>query len=85
MNEKHEKLTVDQAGELLPLKVSTIRTFCRQGRIPSIKLGKSYFIDMEVIIGLLDGSIDVGPPPARELDETPAADELPEAGTPDEV
>ena len=72
-----EKLTVDQAAEILPLKASTIRTFCRQGRIPSVRLGKSYFVDMETIISLLDGSLEVGPPPA--------VDEVPEAGSTDEV
>lgn len=74
---KNEKLTVDQAAEHLPLKASTIRTFCRQGRIPSIKLGKSYFVDMSTIVALLDGSLEVGPPPAR--------DEVPESSGPDEV
>jgi PAS domain S-box-containing protein/excisionase family DNA binding protein len=34
----------EEIAELMGIKISTIRTYCKEGKIPSIKIGRSYYI-----------------------------------------
>ncbi len=49
-----EILTLDEVAEMLNLRVSTIRKYCREGKIPCIKIGKSYRIDKKDLIKFLN-------------------------------
>jgi excisionase family DNA binding protein len=44
---KIQVYSVEQAAEILGAKPSTIRTYCREGKIPALKIGRSYRIAEE--------------------------------------
>ncbi len=45
--------TVKEAGKILNTKTSTVRTYCREGKIPAIKIGRGYRIAKEDLEGWL--------------------------------
>ncbi|MCP4677743.1 MAG: helix-turn-helix domain-containing protein [Deltaproteobacteria bacterium] len=53
--------TVEEAAVLLKLKPSTIRTYCRDDRIPCIRFGTNYRIRESTINKLIAGTLKVGP------------------------
>ena len=49
-----EFLTTRQVAELLKLSEATVRKWCREGRLPAVKLGKSYRIRRSDLDRLFD-------------------------------
>lgn len=39
--------TVEEAARIFNTKPSTVRTYCREGKIPAIKIGRGYLIDQK--------------------------------------
>jgi len=50
--------TVDEAADLLKTKTSTVRTYCREGKIPAIKVGRGYRIAEADLLKWLDKQRD---------------------------
>jgi excisionase family DNA binding protein len=49
-----EWLTVDEVAEMLGLHVKTVRGYAREGRLPAVRIGKSYRIaraDLDAFVG----------------------------------
>ncbi len=45
--------TVEEAAKILKAKISTVRTYCREGKIPAIKIGRGYRIAKADLAGWL--------------------------------
>jgi excisionase family DNA binding protein len=56
---KIELLTLKEAAEELKLKVSTLRTYCREGRIPCSRFGTVYRVRRDVLERLKTGDLEV--------------------------
>lgn len=57
-----EFLTTRQVAELLKLSEATVRKWCREGRLPAVKLGKSYRIRRSDLDRLFDQASSTTPP-----------------------
>ena len=44
---EHQFYKVEEAAKILNTKTSTVRTYCREGKIPAIKVGRGYRIAKE--------------------------------------
>lgn len=58
---EHELSTLEEVAEHLRLKLSTIRGYCRENRIPCLKFGSVYRVRREVLRGLMSGEVEVKP------------------------
>jgi excisionase family DNA binding protein len=60
MSEKMQIVTVREVAAFLRLKESTVCTLVSRGKLPGVKLGKSWRFDMSKIERLLAGTQHIG-------------------------
>lgn len=57
----------EEVAELMGMKITTIRSYCKEGKIPCIKIGRGYHIAVEDFNGWCKGMKNI--PPGTELKE----------------
>jgi len=56
---KEAVYTTKEAAKILKLKLSTLRTYCRTGRIACFRCGSNYRISALVIASIIDGTTEI--------------------------
>jgi excisionase family DNA binding protein len=78
-----EYLTTEEAAAHLRVSVETIRRWCRQGKLATVRFGRAHRIPLRAMLALDPEHAQAEPQP--QSTEAPAADEPPTSAQPDDA